>query len=390
MQLTPTRTVWIAAGAVLLGGIAWAGSLVLSPVRTTGPDAATLRALAQRVEGLTLDEPALGQPTEAPAPAPIVVAKPAPKVTALPVARPRVAAPGPVAPPAPVEAPPPSDPTKSIALMGVTFEGGKDTAWLVDLDRKERENAAVGERAFGFTVKKIAGDAVVLARGSDEYSIRLGEKQIPTVSVVSSDAGEGGPGGMFPGGPGGFPFGGRGDRGGSGGFDLSRLAELRDRFGGGSRSFASFGGDGGWRSWGGGDSGRSWGGGGDSGRSWGGGGDSGRNRGSGGGGFSGGSPMMAMPFMGGWGGRGSSNQNQTGGPTATSNAQTARRRGTTVTGGGQAMPEPEPITNPQTQRRLGNTSGPAFGTTSPTGNQNQQRGGFGQGQFGQGTNTGRR
>lgn len=66
-----------------------------------------------------------------------------------------------------------------VALLGVTQIGNRTQAWLVDLRTQRRETVTAGDAAFGFRVKRIAGESVVLSRGGKELTVRLGEKPIP-------------------------------------------------------------------------------------------------------------------------------------------------------------------------------------------------------------------
>jgi hypothetical protein len=383
--MNSNRIALVAAAGILTLGAGWAATLYFAPPKTTGPDPAQLRRLAAHLQ----DGQAPGQ-AELPLllPGKRLPAKPGtpsagttgPGQPALQGTGPRIqaivprqpgtpGAPGtPSAPTTPGTPAAPSDPLKSIALTGVTHESGADRVWLVNIDSRDRETAAVGQQAFGFKVKAIHPDRVVLERDGGEHVLRLGEKQVPALVVASAetpgsgesrrddDDGDRGRGGR----------GDRGDRDGrrdwSGGDRsdfMRRIEEARSRyasFGGGSSGSGSYGwGD---RSRSDGDRSRSDG---DRGSS-----DRWRSRSS----SSGGSSTTTMPFGGGypyWMGRsrdsGSQSQFATGAAGPASNPQTARRRGVTVTGGSDTMPfeVPEPINNPQTARRLGTASGPAFG-----------------------------
>jgi hypothetical protein len=380
MRLAANQILLISAAGILAVGAGLAANIAGSAPKYQGPDPSSLQALAARLG----DQPLTPAP-ELQGPARSVnlgsrigaagatksngsariATKPAPRPLApKPVRTPTSSALQPVAA-AKDEA------VKNIALTGVTDGAGQSLAWFVDISNNDRQTAEKGSAAFGFTVKEIHADSVLLTRGSDEFLVRMGDKQVPSVAVASFDPSEGGmPGGFGPGGfgPGGFG-GGRGDRGGGSDF-MQRIADFRSRFGGGSGGFGGGGFGGGGRSWGGGDSGgRSWGGG-DSGRSnvsttsngggrsWGGGGFGGG--GFGGGGFGGGGFGGGGFSGGGFGNRGSRGQTtQT--AVSTSNPQQARRSGGRLVGGATAMPMPDPISNPQTQRRTGTTSGQAFG-----------------------------
>jgi hypothetical protein len=257
------------------------------------------------------------------------------------------------------------DPIASIALVGVTHQNDEDVAWLVNLESQERELVSVGEQGFGFTVREIGPDSVQLAKGGEDYVIRLGDKQIPVnetaPAVASAATGTNGAGG------------GEGRRG-------------RRQWGGGEATVGGgFGrrGRGNRGNW----SGRSF-----AGNSAGnppqssssGGSDSGSSRGSrqtgvqrrGGGGNFGGFGRMSG-FQNAGSGGGTPNQFATGTTGATSNPQTARRRGGQLTGDSEPIERPQAITNPQTQRRLGTSNaGAAFGQSPDAQSQRSRQGGF--------------
>jgi hypothetical protein len=72
---------------------------------------------------------------------------------------------------------------------------------------------------------------------------------------------------------------------------------------------------------------------------------------------------------------GTPNQFAAGTSGATSNPQTARRRGGQLTGGADPIEAPQAITNPQTQRRLGTSNaGAAFGQAPNGQGQNRAQG----------------
>ena len=143
----------------MLGAGAYAGTLVVRPAGYSGPDPGQIRELAGRLESqqvvtpVSLEVPPAGpkptpQPDPQPSPRPArrtTVRIPGPRVGQLPVLPPATAAPE----PAPLPAPAPVSPVKSIALMGVTQQDSAETAWLVNVDTRERELASEGESAFG-------------------------------------------------------------------------------------------------------------------------------------------------------------------------------------------------------------------------------------------------
>lgn len=377
MQGLSSKHMMIAAALILAGGVAWAGALLMSPPEAAKAETGTIRRLAGRIgrdSGAKVSDPtvapvsALPEPP-APAPAPRAAAKPAAKPSSAAAARPPAVTPP---PPGPAPVVQPEDPVKNIALTGVAHEGGRDVAFLLDLKSNEREQVRAGDRAFGFTLRKVEPESVVLARGSSEYTVRLGDKAVPDIYLASADTGSsfGDPNNPF-GGRGRFGRGGDGFNFGRGGRGEGRrgFSGFGNRGGGFSRRFGGFGGDGssatvfstggdgargfsGGRFSGGSSSGSS---------SW-------RDRNRGGGGFQATVqfPAFGGGGFGGWNGRSSRNTSSTA-SRSTSNPQTARRNSSAYTysggasGGGGGMDTPEPISNPQTQRRLGTTSGPAFG-----------------------------
>lgn len=392
MRALPVVAGFWAAGGVLVAGAVWAGTILRSAPADTGPDIQTVQALAERISAPPTEEPLA-----------VVPPSPARRATVPPVRaveRRPVPAPGVLPPVTPVITPPQpapqttrrssvrtsqtterEDPVKNIALMGVTFSGGKDVAWLVDLSSRERELAGEGQSAFGFHVESLEPDRVVLSRGGTEYSLRLGEKPMQMASALrttemASNAGmsEGGFGG----------FGGREGSGGRSGFGnfgggapgmgRSGFSGFSGRGGFGGRS--GFGGGGsffGGNSSGGSSAGSRRSSSSSGGRSSGSGSSFG-NRSQSGGGFSssGGRTFGGSTgggFRGGGFGGGFVGGSQSGSTTSTfaagatggsSNPQTARRQG------GRSSDSPEGIVNPQTQRRTGATNQPAFGQVDGT------------------------
>ncbi len=377
MRSLPPQIALMASAGILCAGVAWAGNLFMSQPEYKGTDPRQIRELAERLEAVSAE----AAPLTAPA------GRPARRTPAAHVDQPRASsqaglarsvaanssqrpqrAPVPSPSPAPTPAAP-EDPVKNLVLFGLTREDETDQAWLVDLTNQQREVVPVGGTAFGFTVRKIGADAVTLARGSDEYQLRLGEKQLATsYAAASSDGGTGEEGGFNP-----FGGGERGERGrdgfrgfpggGSpfgGGDFASRMAAFRSRFGSSGGSWGDRGSDRGssYRS-------SSYSSSSDRGRDDDRGRDSSRYSSSRYSGSRYGSSYGGFGGFGGFGGYGgssrSSSQFTSAGATSTSNPQTARRNGARLSSGSQAQEAPQPITNPQTTRRSGNTSGLTFG-----------------------------
>lgn len=322
MQFPPHARL-VAALVILTAGGAYATHLVATPIPLSAPDPEALRRLAAAVDPHPLAAPALGLIPDPPPPA-----TPAPRPLPAPPAVARQAAPA--APPAPTPGRPlptplpPRSPVENLALMGVTQTGSTREAWLVHLETLEREVVPAGGSAWGLAVREVGSEHVRLAaRGGDEFLLRLGEKRLPTREAPPPAAQAAAP-------------------------TMTRLGD-RQRGGGGNRS---------WnparqrtpevrtdaRSWNR-DSGRE------------------RNRRR----ESSSTPtnLGLSPRM--LFGPGSGNTGPTTLLRPTPNAQKARRTGAQFLGGGQPLRGPEPITNPQTQRRLGGNSTAAFGTANPSG-----------------------
>lgn len=364
--LPENATNWV-AGAVLAGGVVWAGMMLFGP-SDAGPDVAGLQALADRLaqqQGPMLDDRTPGgrraasneagtivmpridyaalrrakrrlaeanAATDAPVPTKSVSASPTSILTPAP---------------APEVADADEDDLRDLALVGVTTAGGKDSALLVHLESQERESVSVGGTILGFKVKAIQPEAVVLTRGTGEHTLHLGDHAVTVASAGNNDDrdddGENDA----------SPFGRRRDRGDD--RDRSRFAEGFRGFGSRSSSAADF---------------RS--------RNE----DNGSRRTGapneretrtdlgartfGASGF--GAPIFGggFPNLGGVGGLGAGAANTFGSRAtrATTNPQTARRRGTVASG--DTASQPTPIANPQTQRRRGTTTQPAFGEEDNT------------------------
>jgi hypothetical protein len=329
---------YLAATAVLAIGSASAATVYLKPLTTGGPNPVQIRQLAERVQQQQ-PEPELILIVPTP------VRRPAPSTRNAVSVRPRKrAAPAPK-PPAPVETRTPAEiakaaaeaAVKQIALMGVTQHGEEASAWLVDLSTNEREVAESGESAFGFTIKEVGAETVLLAQGDEEFTLHLGEKPIPVTEPEPTP-------------------------------DLANTPNRDGRFGRGRGNWGGGGNNGGWRGSGGGGGWRSSGGSGGYRGSFGGGFSGGGNRNGGGNrGFSGTSQRSFGGFSGGFGGGFQGNSANRGNQSyllPTANPQEARRRNSRLMGGSTPLPEPAAISNPQTRRRRGTNSGRAFGANT--------------------------
>lgn len=322
------------------------------------------------------------------APARTWLSETAPAVSAAPAARVR---------PAPLPVPartvssrePAESPVKNLALMGVTQRGAEEEAWLVDISSRERQTVGEGDEAWGFRVQQIEPASVRLVRDGDEYTLILGEKEIPGAQA-SAEAEEGTAGGGE-----GF-FGSRGGSGRGPGGENEERERRREMFrqmmmsrGGMPGGASPFGGSsafGGSPSFGGGfsgfrgsftpstasfsgSSGSPWRGSSSSGSSW---------RGSEGsrspwrGGsmvINSGIPMGGSRFSGGgFGGGGSSSFSSSARSSGSTNPQTQRRQQGT---GGRTTAGSQPIVNPQTQRRTGGAA------ASSTSSRSRSTGSFG-------------
>ena len=372
MSVAANRLRWLSAAGILASGAAWSAILLSHPVREVGVNTATLRALAERLQ-TTPGEPATAAIVFPAAQTTPVSARTYESREALPK---RTAAVAPARATAVVPitsvrhqrsttAPSASDPLKSIALAGLTREGNTQRAWLVQLDTLDREEVGVGEPVFGFRLKEIGDDSVLLSRNSHNYELRLGEKSIPpdqvqTAALETPAAAPATPQ-NFGGAPGGFGFGGR--RGGFRGFGAGGFGQLGRMTLGSGRQAAAASPTGGNR-----QSRRT-----------------NSNRTTASGAFGGGLPFGGLGLGRGSAANGATSVFASGSVSTTSNPQTARRAGVSLQDATEAMKPPAAITNPQTQRRTG-TSTPGFGDASANGGvTNTNRGITGSNRTGTGT-----
>lgn len=319
---------YLSAAGVLALGTACAANVYLKPPTYRGPDPVRLRQLADRVSAAP---PLQAAPLYVP-PArefqPVVITPAPPRRPATHAAapsKPKVAN----APEVVEVKPTPEAAVKQIALMGVTQQGEAPTAWLVDIGTQERETAVAGESAFGFVVKEISAESVRLAQDGEEFTVHMGDKEIPVVEPDPSET-------------------------------VVQTAtqnnnDAQGRWGrrGAGRSFGGFSG---------GNRSARWSGGGSSGGSSWSGGNRNNSRGRS---FT--SNFSRPSFGGNFGGFGGQSFNQGNNRNSTlnrptANPQEARRRGSRLMGGASAIPAPAAIRNPQTSRRRGTTSGRAFGS----------------------------
>lgn len=349
---------YIASGLCVAATAAYGFYLISRPAASSLPPASQIRSAAERIQGAA-PSPALTGPAPAgsrrlttsgdersvkPASAPASPrSAPAPPSPAASASEP--AEPGAIAA---------DDPVKNLALMGVTSVGSSGPqAWLVNIDSGERELGRPGDEVFGFTLRAVDDDAVLLSRGDDEWEIELGERSLPGAAVTlaseslsSGDAGS------------------RSDM-------RSRMMERMARMGGsspsfdrGSRSSRYFGSRPG-----------SFTGSGYSSR------DSSYSRGrssyrpssSSMRSSSAARVMSSGSSRGNWS-RGNSRSRNSTAQQVTSNPQAARRQGARLVGDSAPLPAPRAITNPQTERRRGSTGASgAFGQNNGQRNSRSRR-----------------
>ena len=70
-------------------------------------------------------------------------------------------------------------PPRNLALIGVTRVGDLSKAWLVNLDTNRRETAGPGGLAFGYRVKQVGADRVILTRSGRQFILKLGDREVP-------------------------------------------------------------------------------------------------------------------------------------------------------------------------------------------------------------------
>lgn len=308
---------YLAAAAILAAGGICAAGVYSRPVEAGGPDPEQILSIAERVSAA---EPAHPPALSVPPPRRSIKRQSTSRATSPRAANPPVSL-RPSAVQSPEAAsgvkPAAESPVQQIALLGVTQQGDELTAWLVDLETQARAEAEVGESAFGFDVKEVGADSVVLALGDAEYTVRLGEKEIPVVEVSQPVSA-----------PRPAPNAANTNRG---------RIRSRDR---GTRTVSNRGGSSRYGS---------------------------RRRSSDRGRRSSSSARSSSGYFGGFPRTFSSRTRGQGTPSflgPTSNPQEARRLGVSLIGGGTPIPVPRPPQNPQTQRRRGIAGGPAFGETS--------------------------
>ncbi len=86
--------------------------------------------------------------------------------------------------------PRPPDPTADLAITGITETTDGLRVLIEKLSTREGKYAAVGDVAFGLTVKTIGRGTVTLAQGEKEYELKLGQKEIGPTTPATPQTGE--------------------------------------------------------------------------------------------------------------------------------------------------------------------------------------------------------
>ena len=86
---------------------------------------------------------------------------------------------------APGGPPRPPDPTADLALTGIIETTDGLRALVEQISTRKGEFVAVGEQAFGFTVKALEAKAITLAQGPRTYELTLGAKEMPSVEPAA-------------------------------------------------------------------------------------------------------------------------------------------------------------------------------------------------------------
>jgi hypothetical protein len=91
----------------------------------------------------------------------------------------------PSSPPRPAGPPRPPDPLADLALTGVIQAGDALKALIEHISTRVGQYVIVGDMIDGFRVKLIRVDSVVLEKGGREYTLRLGQKELPAAPVAA-------------------------------------------------------------------------------------------------------------------------------------------------------------------------------------------------------------
>jgi len=108
-------------------------------------------------------------------------------------------APPPGNPKGPGGPPRPPDPLADLALTGVIGIGGQLQALIERISTRLGRYLAIGEEIDGFHLKSIQPTSVVLVKQGKEYTLRMGDKELPAGPSASAPAGP--PSGAGPPGP---------------------------------------------------------------------------------------------------------------------------------------------------------------------------------------------
>ncbi len=178
--------------AVVIAGSGWVVAMVVagrSSAQPSAPMRATGTATPAQVPPVRVslfDLPAKVRPGTSPARPVPSLSKPSPTRSLSPPGAPSPDATSPDA--SGVAAPPrfrAADPAFTgpggVALVGVTELGDRLTAWLVDLSSHERRDVSVGDAAFGYVVKSIQAESVVLTQQGKDTELRFGQSDIQLI-----------------------------------------------------------------------------------------------------------------------------------------------------------------------------------------------------------------
>jgi hypothetical protein len=194
MRRRATRTILSGTAAVLVVGAVLAAKIYSAPARAHGPDPGQVAALAAAVRDAerTSPRPSLDAARLPEPPAPAADAAPtlrpaAPQASAGSVkAAPAKLKPPRVEPP-PQDAPAARRPTptrlKNLAMVAVTHSDGWERVRLQNVQSREQEEVAEGESAFGYFVKSVQPEEVILTQEGREFLLRLGDNALPETSM---------------------------------------------------------------------------------------------------------------------------------------------------------------------------------------------------------------
>jgi hypothetical protein len=203
MRRRATRTILSATAAVLVAGAALAARIYSAPTRAQGPDAGQVAALAAAVrdaerasprpslDAARLPEPAPPTPDAAPTPRTAATQASARAVKAAPeILKPAREEALPPAAPAPRRATPTR--LKNLAMVAVTHSDGWERVRIQNVQSREQEEVGEGESAFGYFVKSVQPEEVVLTQEGREFLLRLGDNALPDAAMAEGPQPAGG------------------------------------------------------------------------------------------------------------------------------------------------------------------------------------------------------